>query len=394
MRVLDGIRIVDFTRHMAGPFATLVLADHGADVIKVESLEGDSSRTGGADKLGDQSALFLLWNRGKRSLSIDMRTAEGKALVLDLIREADVLVENYRPGVADRIGIGYAAMAELNPRLVYCSVSAFGPQAALRDAPGTDPVVQATSGIVSLTGERGRDGVLVGAPIADFTGAMYAVQAILLALLARERTGRGQHVEVPMLFGVLSMLTTRLGTYWASGEDPERFGSAHAVHVPYGAYRTADGQAMAGTYGGESWPKFARAIGLPELLEDPRFATGALRREHRDALAAIIEPVFAQRTTEDWRARFAAEGALFAPVLTLSEILSHPQVEEAGLVQTLQHPTAGAIPQIGPPISMSETPPAIDRHPPLLGEHTDEVLREAGCDDATIARLRAAGVVR
>jgi crotonobetainyl-CoA:carnitine CoA-transferase CaiB-like acyl-CoA transferase len=236
--------------------------------------------------------------------------------------------------------------------------------------------------------------VLVGAPIADFTGAMYAVQGILLALLDRERTGRGQLVEVPMLFGVLSMLTTRLGTYWTTGEDPGLFGSSHSVHVPYQVFNTADGQVMAGTYGGDSWPKFCRAIEHTELLDDARFKTGPLRREHRDELSLILEPVFAGRTTSAWQERFAAEGALLAPVHKLSEILDHPQIEEAGLVQTVEHPTAGPVPQIGPAISLSRTPPRITRHPPLLGEHTDEVLSELGFGADKIEALRTDGIIK
>lgn len=394
MRVLDGCKVVDLTRHMAGPYATLVLSDHGADVVKIEGLpDGDSSRRGGADYFGDQSALFLLWNRGKRSIALDMRSPEGLQIMRDLIQEADVLVENFRPGVTDRIGIGYEAMSAINPRLIYCSVSAFGPQAPLREVPGTDPVVQATSGIMSLTGERGGNGVLVGVPVADFTGAMHAVQGILLALLARERTGRGQLVEAPMLFGMLSMLSTRLGTYWTTGQDPEPFGSEHSVHVPYRVFRTSDGQAMAGAFGGESWPKFCRAIEREDLLEDPRFATGPLRRQHREQLSAILEPVFLARTTEQWRERFGAQGALFAPVLTISQILSHPQVQEAGLVQSVEHPTVGEVPQIGPPISLSQTPARIERPPPLLGEHTDEVLRALGYEQQRIETLHASGVI-
>jgi crotonobetainyl-CoA:carnitine CoA-transferase CaiB-like acyl-CoA transferase len=394
MRALDGLRVVDLTHHMAGPYATLILADHGADVVKVESLHGDASRRGGADYFGDQSALFLLWNRGKRSVSVDMRAPEGREILHDLIRDADVLVENFRPGTTEKMGIGYEEMSALNERLIYCSVSAFGPQAPLREVPGTDPVVQATSGIMSLTGERDGNGVLVGAPVADFTGAMHAVQGILLAMLARERTGRGQLVEVPMLFGMLTMLSTRLGTYWTTGEDPRPFGSEHAVHVPYRVFSTVDGQAMAGTFGGESWDKFCRAIGREELLEDPRFATGPLRREHREAMNEILEPIFAARTTEEWRERFNQEGALFAPVQTVSQILNHPQVQEAGLVQSVVHPTVGEVPQLGPPIAMSETPAAIERPPPLLGEHTDEVLGALGYDAERIQRLHADGVVK
>ena len=391
---LEGVRVVDFTRHMAGPFATLVLSDHGADVVKVEALpHGDTTRRSGSDYFGDHSALFMLWNRGKRSLALDLRSDEGKRVVRDLVRGADVLIENYRPGVADRIGIGYEDMAALNERLVYCSVSAFGPWAALRDAPGTDPVVQAMSGIISLTGEPDTPGALVGAPVADFVGAMHAVQGILFALLARERTGKGQHVQTPMLLALMSMLSTRLGTYWASGREPERHGGTHSVHVPYQVFRTADGNVMAGAWGGESWPRFCRAVGREDLLEDERFGDGRARAANREALIAILEPEFAARTTAEWSERFAREGALFAPVLTVAEVLAHPQIQEAGFVQSVTHPDAGEIPQLGPPLQMSGTPAAIRRPPPRLGEHGGEILAELGYSPERIDELRRAGVV-
>jgi crotonobetainyl-CoA:carnitine CoA-transferase CaiB-like acyl-CoA transferase len=394
MRALEGLRVVDLTRHMAGPFATLVLSDHGADVVKVESLpDGDASRRSGSDYLGSEAALFLLWNRGKRSLAVDLRSPDGVEIVRDLAREADVLVENYRPGVADRIGLGYRELSALNERLVYCSVSAFGPWPALASAPGTDPVVQATSGIMSVTGEPGTAGALVGVPVADFTGAMHAVQGVLLALLARERTGRGQLVQVPMLLGMLSMLSTRLGTLWASGRDPEPYGSAHSVHVPYQVFRTADGHVMAGAWGGESWPRFCRAVERPDLIDDARFADGRLRNANRAELIGILEPIFAARDSADWERRFGEQGALFAPVLKLSQILAHPQVADAGFVQSVTHPRAGEVPQLAPPILLEDTPGAIGRPPPLLGEHTDEVLGDLGYAPERIARLRHDGVL-
>lgn len=391
---LDGIRILDFTRHMAGPYATVALADHGADVVKIESLpQGDHSRSGGVYSVGDQSAVFLMWNRGKRSLALDLRRPEGLEVVRRMAATADVVIENYRPGVADEIGIGYQAMSAINPRLVYVSVTAFGPRGPLAPYPGTDPVIQAWSGVMSVTGEREGGPLLVGVPLADYTGAMLAVQAVALALFARERTGRGQKVEVSMLAGLLSMLSTRLANYWASGEDPLRLGSANSIYVPYQVFRTADGYAMAGSFGGDSWPRFCRALGLPDLLDDARFLTNRSRFEHRDELIPTLQERFLEESSAGWEARFRAAGALFAPVKSVAEILEHEQVRAMGLVQSMEHPSVGTIPQLGPPLELSATPAAIRRPPPRLGEHSREVLGEAGYTDREIDELCAAGIV-
>ena len=385
---LAGVRVVDFTRHMAGPYATQTLADYGADVVKVEALpRGDGSRKTGTVYYGEESGLFLMWNRGKRSVALDLHSEACLPVVDRLVADADVVIENFRPGVADELGIGYDRLRELNPRLIYVSVSAFG-RGELDPLPGTDPVVQAMSGVMSVTGERDGDPVLVGVPIADFTGAMVAVQGTLLALVARHATGLGQRVDVSMLYGLLSALTTRLASYWADGVDPVANGSAHSVVAPYEAYRTADGHAVAGVWGaGEAWVRMCTALGVTELVDDPRFATNEARVENREALNEILDPIFESATTQVWSERFAAERALFGPVYRFSEILEHPHVEASGLIQSVDHPIVGPAKQLGPIIGLSETPGAIRRPPPVLGEHTSEVLGEAGFTQAEIEAL-------
>jgi crotonobetainyl-CoA:carnitine CoA-transferase CaiB-like acyl-CoA transferase len=391
---LAGIRVLDFSRHMAGPYAAQALADHGADVIKVEALPGgDPARQVGVDFIGDQSALFLIWNRGKRGLALNLRQAEAIKIAGTLAANADIVLENYRPGVADRIGIGYERLAAINPKIIYCSVTAFGPVGPLAGEPGTDPVVQAMSGVMSVTGEPDGSPNLVGIPIADFTGSMLAVQGILLALVARDRTGRGQKVEVSMLAGLLSSLTTRVANHWATGKDPERHGSAHSVVVPYQAFKASDAYFVAGVWGGSGWPDFCTAIDLPELVDDQRYATNAARVSNRVELTALLAGIFAKHPREYWAERFRTHDVLYSPVLSFSEALNHPQVQASGLVQHLRHPTAGVLPQIASPITLSDTPGALHRPPPLLGEHSRQILREAGFGDEQITDWMARGIV-
>lgn len=392
MDVLDGVKVLDFTRVMAGPYCTEVLADFGADVIKVESLpDGDGGRQFGVDYVGDQTTVFLMWNRGKRSVALDLRRPEALAAVYRLAEAADVVVENYRPGVADQIGVGYDRLSAINPRLVYCSISAFGSSGPLAGLPGTDPVVQAASGIMSVTGEPGGSPCMVGVPVADFTGAMLGVQGVLLALLARERTGRGQRVDVSMLRGVLSMLTTRLASYWTTGADPRPNGSAHSTLVPYQVFQTTTDPVMAGAWHEDSWQSFIKAVDLRDLASDDRFRNNLERQRHRADLIPRLCEEFRRRSADEWEARFAATGGLFARVNSFSGILEHPHVQQAGVVEMMNHPTVGPMKQMTPPVQMSDTPGRLRRPAPLLGQHTAEILAEHGFSTAEIEILCQSG---
>ncbi len=391
---LGGAVVLDFTRHMSGPYGTLLLGDFGADVIKVESLpHGDPTRKMGTAFVDGESGMFLIWNRSKRSLALDLRKPEAMEIVRRLARSADIVAENYRPGIADEMGIGYDALSALNPRLVYLSISAFGPTGPLAHYPGTDPVVQAMSGVMSLTGEADGEPVLVGLPIADFSSAMVAFQGALLGLLAREKTGRGQRVDVPMLGALVFGLTTRLANYWASGIEPQRQGSAHSSVAPYQLFRASDGDVVAGAWTEDSWPRFCVAVGRPDLEKDPRFATNRDRVANLGELNVTLKAAFEQRSVAQWEDAFHDANALFGPVLTVPQVLAHPQMAALGMVRSVEHSRLGTIPQLAAPIFMSETPGIIRRPPPMLGEHTAEILIAAGYTQAEIEGLAERKVV-
>lgn len=393
---LKGVRIVDMTRHMSGPYATVFLGDFGADVMKVESLpDGDASRSTGVKVDGKVSATFLMWNRSKRSIALDTRDPKAVDALCRLVETADVFMENYRPGVIDKIGLSYEKLARINPRLIYVSLSAFG-EGPLAPFPGTDPVVQAMSGVMSVTGEPDGPPLLVGVPMADFTAAMITVQGVLLALLARRETGRGQKVDISMLHALMTSLTTRLSQFWALGKDPVRNGGAHSVVMPYQVWKTADGYAVAGVWNGGNvmWPKFCEALGVPDLGKVPAYETNELRLKNKPELEKIIQAEFTKRTTAEWEKSFQALGVLFSPVNTFSQILSHPHVQQSGIVGSLEHPVLGPLPQLTPPIQLHDTPGGFSRPAPMLGEHTVDILAEAGLSREEIDALLSNGAAK
>ncbi|CAN5261047.1 CaiB/BaiF CoA-transferase family protein [soil metagenome] len=388
MSALEGVKVLDFTRHMAGPYGTLMMGDYGADVIKIESMpNGDPTRKMGTAFIDGESGMFLIWNRSKRSVALDTRSPESREIVRRLIESCDILVENFKPGVAEAMGIGYEQASAINPRLIYLSVTAFGQTGPMARSPGTDPVVQAVSGVMSLTGEVGGDPLLVGIPVADFSSAMVAFQGALLGLLARDRTGRGQRIDVPMLGALAFGLTTRLASYWADGVEPARNGSAHTAVAPYQLYHAADGDVVAGAWAADSWPRFCRAVGMPELETDARFATNGVRVKNRRDLNLILNDVFSQRTVAQWEDAFRDADALFGPVLTIGKLLEHPQMKAMGMLGSVEHPRIGTIPQLSSPIFMSDTPSSMRRAPPLFGQHTREVLGELGFSDSQVAEF-------
>ncbi|OGK90486.1 MAG: hypothetical protein A2W08_04740 [Candidatus Rokubacteria bacterium RBG_16_73_20] len=392
---LAGYRVLELAHLVAGPVCGMLLADLGADVVKVEAPEGgDIARTVYDPLLGGDSAVFHTVNRNKRSVALDLRRPEGRAALTRLVAGADVVVEAYRGGVAERLGIDYAALTGVNPRLVYCSLSAFGPEGPWRDKPGLDMLVQALSGLMAVTGEPGGGPVLCGAPVLDTLGAFQAATGVLTALLHRERTGEGQRVDVSLLAGALLAHAARLSVFLVTGEEPGRQGSAHPYLVPFQAFAAQDGWIYVAAWVDRLWEPFCAALERPALAADPRFATRADRLRHRDALVAEVAPVFRARTVQEWMAQLEKHDVLCAPVNRYRDLADDPVVRASGMLVSQETPRAGRLTTFATPIRLSRTPGGIRAPAPALGEHTDAVLREAGLAPEEIARLRAAGTAR
>ncbi|HWP35844.1 MAG TPA: CoA transferase [Thermodesulfobacteriota bacterium] len=388
------MRVVDLSRVLAGPFCTMILGDMGADVVKVEAPgSGDDTRQWGPPFKNGESAYFLAVNRSKRSLTLDFKHPDGLALLRELIARADVLVENFRPGTLARLGLDDASLLALNPRLVYCAISGFGHAGPDRDRPGYDVVIQGEAGLMSLTGFPDGPPTKVGLPIADLVAALVAVQGILLGLLVARATGRGQKVDISMQDALAALLSFQAGIHFMTGRVPGRLGNRHPTIAPYETYRTADGHVIVAVGNDALWAKFCEAIGEPALRDDPRFATNPKRVEHREALNAVLDPLFATRPTAEWLARLQGAGVPAGAIKTVADVVRDPHLLAREMVVSLDHPSVGELKVMGIPIKLAATPGAIRRPPPLLGQHTDEVLAELGKSPAEIARLRAAGAV-
>jgi formyl-CoA transferase/CoA:oxalate CoA-transferase len=387
---LSGIRVLDLTRYLAGPFATMLLADYGADVVKVESREGREFRRPKATR---DNYFFLSSNRGKRSLTLDLKSPRGQQLLLRLLPHFDVLIENFRPGVMGKLGLGGDALTKRFPKLVYCGISGFGADGPYSGRPGFDQIAQGMSGFMSLTGTLESGPTRAGIAIGDLLGGIFAAHGVQLALLARERTGRGQIVHTSLLEAMIAVLSWGAGMYFESGRAPGPSGQHHPLSAPYGRFRARDGylNIAAGTQA--MWQKLVVALDREAWLADERFGDEGARVRNRDALTAAIEQALGDDDVTSWVDRINAAGVPCGPVLDLEQVFSDPQVLARQMLVSLPHPDVGTFQTTGLPVKLSDTPGAIERRPPLHGEHSDEILAEFGFEAGEIADLRDAGVI-
>ena len=395
MRALEGIKVVDFTRFVAGPFCAMQLADHGADVVKVESPpdRGDELRGWGPPFIDGQSYYFITLNKNKRSIALDLRNPEGINIARDLIKEADVLVENFRPGVMAKMGLSWDEVHALNPRLVYCSVTAYGQTGPFSTKSGFDVVVQGDSGFMDITGFEVPTRVGVG--LTDFIGAFYGLIGIFTSLLAREKTGEGQHVDSAMMDGMMALLTYQAGNYFATGESPLRMGNRHPLQTPYESFPAKDGHVIIGAGSQKLWENLCNnVINRPDLIEDARFLTLQDRNKNEPILKEIIDEITRTKSTEEWMELLTKGNVPCGKVRSVKEALELEQTKAREMVVEMEDELRGKIKMLGIPTKLSSTPGEIRRMPPVLGEHTVEVLKELGYNQEKVDRLEDKGIIR
>ncbi|HRQ38989.1 MAG TPA: CoA transferase [Chloroflexota bacterium] len=399
--LLDGVRVVDLTRVLAGPYCTMMLGDLGADVIKIEAPgQGDDTRQWGppftqtVDGRRGEAAYFLAANRNKRSLTLNLKTPQGLEILRELIRQGDVLVENFRTGTLAKWGLDYETLQQLRPSLIYCTITGYGTTGPYKDRAGYDFMVQAMGGFMSVTGPEPGEPVRAGVAIADLATGMFASSAILAALFARERTGQGQYIDMALLDSQVALMSYVASNYLVSGELPGRYGNGHPNIVPYQEFRARD-QYFAFACGNDGqWRKFCTAVQHPDWITDERFATNAARLANRAAVIAMLNELFATRDAADWMALCDEVGIPNGPINNMAQVFTHEQVVARHLRQDVPHPTAGSVPLVASPLQIPSTPTTVRYPPPLLGEHTEEILQSMlGYDATAVAALRTEGMI-
>jgi crotonobetainyl-CoA:carnitine CoA-transferase CaiB-like acyl-CoA transferase len=393
---LDGLKVIDLSHIMAGPACSMLLADMGADVIKVEKLPGgDDARRMVPPTVTDESAAFLIMNRNKRGIALNLKTAQGRGVLSRLLKDADVLIENYRRGTMEKMGFGFEDLHSINPKLIYCSISGFGRTGPYADRGGFDLVAQGMAGLMSITGEGpGGPPMKAGAPVTDITAGILACVGVLAALHARESTGQGQKVDTSLFEAGI------VHTYWhsaicfATGRAPGPMGSAHPLNAPYQAFPASDGWITVGAANQENWLRLLEALEAPELRDDPRFAANAERMRNLSTLTDTLSPLFRRRSVSEWLRRLEDCGVPAGPVLDIAQMHTDPQALAREMIVETEHPTAGPVKSIGLPIKFSETPGGVRRAAPLFGQHTGEVLQELGYSDSEIEELAKLGAVQ
>ena len=394
-KALEGIRVLDLTRALAGPFCTLMLGDNGADVIKIEIPgSGDDTRKWGPPFIGDESAYFLSINRNKRSLTLNLQDPKAQDVFMKLAKDSDVVVENFTPGVMDRFGLGYEAVKAVNPNVVYCSISGFGQDGPYRSRPAYDQIMQGVGGLMSITGEPDGEPQKIGIAVTDIGAGMWSAFAITTALHHRDKTGEGQYIDISMLDAQVAWLTYQAAFFFANDEPPKRMGAAHPTLVPYQAFMCSDGKYINVAVGSERiWERFCQGMGREDLKDHPDYSVNSVRVAHRGAIVSMLQEIFLTRPVSEWVEDLQAANVPCGPINDLADVFADPQVLARDMLQEMPHPTLGTIKQKGLPIKFSRTPGGLDLHPPLLGEHNQEILSSLGYSDADVQSLKDASVI-